>query len=102
VKKAERYFEPFEKNLTEPKEQQPKKIFEHHCKMERTQYQSHVGFNFLGVFFKVLMDLCCEKPTDQISDANGPDLQKAYRMRKVLTQPLNQGCDEHRNSIREN
>ena len=27
VKKAERYFEPFKKNLTEPEEQQPKKIF---------------------------------------------------------------------------
>ncbi len=91
VEKAERYFEPFEKNLTEPKEQQPKKILQHNCKMERAQYQPHVGLNFLAVFFKVLMDLCCEKPGDQIRDANGPDLHKADRVRKILTQPLEPG-----------
>jgi hypothetical protein len=99
VQKVGRHFELFEKNLTEPNKQQPKNILEQNYKMDRAQYKPHVGLNLLDVFFKVLTDLCCEKPGNQISDANGPYLQKSDRMNKILTQPLNQGREEHRNVI---
>ena len=69
--------------------------------MGRAQCKSQVGLNLLGVFFKVLTDLCCEKPGDQISDANGHYLHKADRMRKILMEPLNQGREERRNVSQE-
>jgi hypothetical protein len=97
VQKVGRHFELFEKNLTEPDKQHPKKNFEQNYKLDRAQYKPHVGLNLLDVFFKVLIDLFGQKTGDQIRDANGPDLQKSDGVRKILTEPLNQGFEKHRN-----
>jgi hypothetical protein len=88
AQKVGRHGELFEKNLTEPHKQQPKYILEYNGKMGRAQYKPHVGLNLFDVFFKVLSDLCCEKPGDEISDKNGPYLQKAAGMKKILGKPL--------------
>jgi hypothetical protein len=59
--------------------------------MDWAQYKSHVGLNLLDAFFKVLMNFTGYKPGDQLRDTNGAYLHESDRMRKILTQPLNQG-----------
>jgi hypothetical protein len=77
--------------------------------MEKVElFQSHSGnFSLLPVTSResfatgwaLSFNLFCEKPSNHIADANGPDLQKADRMRKIRTQPLNQGREQFRNVI---
>ena len=54
--------------------------------MRRADCKARVILNLFDIFFKKLADLSRYKPGDQIADANGADLHKSDRMKKILTQ----------------
>lgn len=65
--KVARPGEFLEENLKEPNHQESKQISEQDCEMGRAQDEPHVVFNLLDILFEALLNLCRERPGDEIT-----------------------------------